>query len=101
MNNECKKKFTPKYDTDLIPKWYFDENVNNKFFIIGEVKSYMGANVPEGWLLCDGSVLSRNHYKDLFNVIGTEYGVGDGISTFSLPTIVDSDSIIQYKIIKY
>ena len=95
------RKYTPIYDTDLIQKWYFDERITSEIFYPGEVKSYMGADVPEGWLLCDGSEISRNAYKNLFNVIGTLYGVGDGSSTFELPTAVDSDSVLGYKIIKY
>lgn len=95
------KRFTPKYDNDLIPKWYFDETIVNEISITGEVKSYMGGKVPEGWLLCDGSELSRNHYPNLFGVIGTQYGVGDGISTFLIPNITDNNSVLGYKIIKY
>ena len=95
------KKYTPIYDTDLIQKWYFDERITSEIFYPGEVKSYMGADVPEGWLPCDGSEISRNAYKNLFNVIGTLYGDGDGSSTFELPTAIDSDSVLGYKIIKY
>ncbi len=42
-------------------------------------------NPPEGWLLADGSAVSRIQYADLFNVIGTTYGAGDGSTTFNLP----------------
>lgn len=94
------KRFEPKYDNDLIPNWYFKEKINQELFLIGEVKTFTGPNVPKGWLLCDGSVVSRNHYPDLFNVIGTTYGSGDGISTFKLPTYTDSISVLGYKIIK-
>jgi len=98
MNN---KKFTPKYDTDYIQKWYLDNKIVNDIFITGEVKSFMGTTVPKGWLLCDGSEISRNKYNNLYKVIGTEYGDGDGSSTFELPTYADSVSTLQYKIIKY
>jgi len=37
------------------------------------------------WLLCDGSQVSRSTYSDLFNVIGTTYGSGNGKDTFNLP----------------
>ncbi len=40
---------------------------------------------PAGWLLCDGAVVSRTTYADLFAVIGEIYGAGDGTSTFALP----------------
>src|SRR5690606_15840350 len=42
-------------------------------------------NPPDGWLLCDGQAVSRSTYSDLFAVIGTLYGPGDGINTFNLP----------------
>ncbi len=46
------------------------------------------ANAPDpGWLECDGSAISRIIYPDLFNKIGTTYGVGDGSSTFNLPDL--------------
>jgi phage-related tail fiber protein len=40
---------------------------------------------PDGWLLCDGSAVSRDRYAELFDVIGTLHGGGDGVSTFNVP----------------
>ncbi|HRQ86635.1 MAG TPA: tail fiber protein [Candidatus Saccharibacteria bacterium] len=40
---------------------------------------------PEGYLLEDGSAVSRATYANLFNVIGTTFGAGDGSTTFNLP----------------
>ena len=42
---------------------------------------------PEGWLICDGRELSRLDYSELFNVIGTIWGVGDGLTTFNIPDL--------------
>lgn len=42
-------------------------------------------NVPFGWLLCDGTAVSRTTYADLFDRIGTTFGTGDGSTTFNLP----------------
>ena len=50
----------------------------------GEIKLF-GMAVPEGYLLCDGTAVSRTTFVDLFNTIGTAYGVGDGSLTFNLP----------------
>ena len=42
-------------------------------------------NIPSNWKICDGSEVSRTTYAELFNVIGTAYGEGDGTTTFNLP----------------
>lgn len=42
---------------------------------------------PDGWLICDGSQISRTTYSDLFSVIGTTFGSGDGSTTFTLPDL--------------
>jgi len=44
-------------------------------------------SAPTGYLLCDGSAVSRTTYSALFGVIGTTYGVGDGSTTFNLPDL--------------
>lgn len=53
--------------------------------IIGEVRIYCGTSAPNGWLTCNGTEVSRTTYADLFSVIGTTFGVGDGSTTFNLP----------------
>lgn len=52
---------------------------------IGTQVAYGGAIPPTGWLICDGSAVSRTTYAELFKVIGTSYGAGDGSTTFNLP----------------
>ena len=51
----------------------------------GMVTMYGGSAAPTGWLLCDGSAVSRTTYADLFAVVSTTYGIGDGSTTFNLP----------------
>ncbi len=51
----------------------------------GTVIAYAGSTIPEGYLLCDGSSISRATYSNLFKAIGIIYGVGDGSTTFNLP----------------
>lgn len=51
----------------------------------GSVTMYAGATAPTGYLLCDGSAVSRTTYSDLFAVCSTTYGVGDGSTTFNIP----------------
>jgi microcystin-dependent protein len=52
---------------------------------IGVVIPYTVITPPNGWLLADGRAILRNSYIDLFNLIGTTYGAGDGSTTFNLP----------------
>jgi len=51
----------------------------------GSVQAYAASTAPSGWLLCDGSQVSRTTYATLFALIGTTYGVGDGSTTFNIP----------------
>lgn len=55
----------------------------------GSIIAFAGNALPAGYLLCDGSKVSRTTYKKLFNVIGTTYGAGDGTTTFTLPNLID------------
>lgn len=52
---------------------------------VGAIIPYGGSTAPAGWLLCNGAAVSRTTYSDLFAVIGTKYGAGDGTTTFNLP----------------
>lgn len=56
-------------------------------FPTGVVLPFAGSSIPNGWLLCDGSAVSRAVYLSLFNVIGEAYGAGDGSTTFNLPDL--------------
>ena len=55
----------------------------------GTILSWSSATIPSGWLVCDGSAISRTTYKALFNAIGETYGAGDGATTFNLPDLQD------------
>lgn len=55
----------------------------------GSVIMWSGSSAPSGWLLCDGSNISRTTYASLFAIAGTSYGVGDGSTTFGLPDLRD------------
>ena len=48
------------------------------------------SSVPSGFLECDGSAVSRSTYADLFAIIGTTYGAGDGSTTFAVPDLQDN-----------
>ena len=55
----------------------------------GEIKIWTSSTIPNGFLLCNGSAVSRTTYANLFAVIGTRYGAGDNSTTFNLPDLRD------------
>jgi microcystin-dependent protein len=54
---------------------------------IGLITTFGMTSLPTGYLECNGAAISRTTYANLFNVIGTTFGVGDGSSTFNLPDL--------------
>lgn len=53
----------------------------------GVIKAFAGTVIPPNYLLCDGAAVSRTVYAELFDVIGTIYGIGDGTTTFNVPDL--------------
>lgn len=73
-----------------LPSSPYSEVAHNAvLFPAGMVSPFAGPedNIPEGWLLCDGSAISRTEYANLYNVIGVCWGIGDGSTTFNLPDL--------------
>lgn len=66
-------------DAVTLPKLAFD--------LTGVITAFGGSSAPTGWLLCDGTAVSRSTYADLFAVVSTTYGSGDGSTTFNLPDL--------------
>ena len=70
-----------------------DDNMNeikdtiNTNTPVGSISLFAGTTAPTGWLICDGSAVSRTTYANLFSVIGTTYGTGDGSTTFNIPNL--------------
>lgn len=54
-------------------------------FPAGSILPHGSTSIPSGFLLCDGSAISRTTFATLFAAIGTTWGVGDGSTTFNLP----------------
>ena len=52
---------------------------------VGDIKYSVIGDDHNGWLRCAGEAVSRTTYADLFAVIGTAFGAGDGSTTFNLP----------------
>ncbi len=55
----------------------------------GSYLPFAASTPPAGFLKCDGSAISRSLYPELFAVIGTTYGAGDGSTTFNLPNFIN------------
>jgi hypothetical protein len=86
----------PSYDTERKELRVHDgSTVGGKVVSMatGMVAAFAGTTAPEGWLVCDGSIVSRTDYADLFAQIGSTYGDGDGSTTFNLPDL--SDCFVQ------
>ena len=66
---------------------YFEVLLQNISIPIGTIYTYAGASSPTGYLLCDGAAVSRSTYAQLFAVLGSTYGNGDGSTTFNLPDL--------------
>lgn len=97
-----------KYDTsdDSVLQVSGDISINGKKVGTGSGDNIVGGvpvggiveypsnkNIPDGWLECDGSVVSRTTYSALFAKIGTEFGEGDGSTTFGLPNMKGKVSV--------
>jgi microcystin-dependent protein len=54
---------------------------------IGGVIPFAGVSAPVGYLLCNGSAVSRAEYDELYQIIGETYGAGDGSTTFNVPDL--------------
>ena len=63
-----------------------DQGVTSVTFI-GMVSMFAIPVAPSGWLACDGAAYSRTTYGNLFSVIGTTFGSGDGVNTFNVPNM--------------
>ena len=60
----------------------------------GMIVAYGGASAPSGYLMCDGTAVSRTTFSALFGAIGTVYGVGDGATTFNTPNLIGRTAVM-------
>jgi microcystin-dependent protein len=67
------------------PKGSAFQPVRDAFISSGSIQMFAGSIAPNGWLICNGSTVSRSDYSNLFKVIGTTYGAGNSNTTFTLP----------------
>jgi len=79
-------------DVDLtVDRWlevFRTMEVNCVNVPIGTMAMHGSDTAPDKWLLCDGIEVDRTIYADLFEVIGTIHGIGNGTTTFNLPNMI-------------
>ena len=71
--------------TNIVSNTYTVTNIDST--PAGIIKINAGSTPPGGYLLCNGQAVSRTTYANLFKVIGTTYGAGDGSTTFNVPNL--------------
>ena len=64
-----------------------NEQASSGSLPVGTIIPFSGSTVPTGYLTCNGAAVSRTTYADLFAIIGTTYGAGNGSTTFNLPNL--------------
>jgi len=62
---------------------------------VGACIPFGGAGAPSGYLLCDGQAVNRITFGNLFAIIGTQYGIGDGSTTFNVPDMRTDNSFAR------
>lgn len=69
-------------------QWYdVGGNIAGDTLPIGAIVPFGGWDAPTGWLICDGTLLNKTDYPELFNAIGYSFGGEEGGSTFGLPDL--------------
>lgn len=79
-------RITNKNDIDISGIINQIQNLNT--LPIGSVIWSCSSTAPDGYLIANGASVSRDTYKELFSIIGTTYGEGDGVTTFGLPNMI-------------
>ncbi|RVL48488.1 hypothetical protein CN138_09165 [Sinorhizobium meliloti] len=79
----------PTTGDHLTNKTYVDAQIPAATSLVpsGSVMMFAASTAPNGWLECNGAAVSRTTYADLFAVIGTTWGAGDGATTFTVPDL--------------
>lgn len=85
LSGKLKTWFEWAFDSDGNPTQEFKDAM--AIIPVGLVAWKPASSVPTGWLICNGQAVSRTTYANLFNIIGTNFGAGDGSTTFNLPDL--------------
>ena len=83
--------YMPAVDPDALPPYQIQPYPPDFTQPSGIILLNTTDSVPDGYLLCDGSAVSRETYQILFGATGTAYGEGDGSTTFNVPNLINED----------
>ena len=75
------------YTKSEIDDMFDNPTITGDTYPIGAIAPFAGVTTPQNWLLCDGREVSREVYSELFAIIGTTWGAGDGSTSFNLPDL--------------
>ena len=94
-NFQIKNLANGALDSDAVNKSQLDENISdleaaikavlNSTVKIGDIKASVITEDHDNWMICDGRAISRSDYADLFELIGTNFGEGNSVTTFNIP----------------
>lgn len=77
------------YTKEEVDDMFDNPTITGDTLPIGTMILWSGTTTPQNWLLCDGREVSRETYNELFAIIGTTWGSGDGSTSFNLPNYTD------------
>lgn len=77
------------YTKSEIDDMFDNPTITGDTYPIGAIAPFAGVTTPQNWLLCDGREVSREVYSELFAIIGTTWGAGDGSTSFNIPDFTD------------
>lgn len=91
INLEKPTEGTRPWTTAVNENWdKIDAAIANLSIVpVGSIVPYAANTPPKGWLVCNGAAVNRKDYTELFAVINTKYGSGDGSRTFNLPNFIN------------
>ena len=93
--NGISSTIVPPTNTSYWTRFALITDINPLYSLVptGVILPYGGVTAPSGFLICDGSAVSRTTYANLFAVIGTRYGAGNGSTTFNVPKLNDGSFV--------
>lgn len=70
-----------------LPNTSYTSLMNSATVLEGMITMYAGDTAPTGWLVCDGSEVSKTTYASLYEIVGDAYGTPTDTGNFLLPNL--------------